>query len=392
VAVCNDRAAWDVLTRTGAWITFAFDDPMAKRDYYEVLGVSRDASMDEIKRAYKKLALKCHPDRNPGDGDAEEMFKEASEAYQVLSDREKRRIYDAFGHEGLSGAGFQGVGGMRIEDILGSTIFGDLFRDFFGFGFGRSSGFGYDRHSSGDWGGPMRGRDVKKRIEITLEEAFHGTSRTVAVQFRDACEACGGSGARPGTSPEPCPGCGGRGQVVHSRGAFVLTTTCGACNGTGHIIRDRCESCGGRGETVSARRIEVKIPAGIDDGQIVRVSGQGEPGLRGGPAGDLYAAVGVAPHERIHRDGMDLYVQLEVPFTRAALGTAATVESIDGPVGIEVPAGSQPGDEIVVRDRGMPRVQGRGRGDLHVILKVTVPRKLTRKQRKIVEELERASR
>jgi DnaJ-class molecular chaperone len=171
VAVCNDRAAWDVLTRTGAWITFAFDDPMAKRDYYEVLGVSRDASMDEIKRAYKKLALKCHPDRNPGDGDAEEMFKEASEAYQVLSDREKRRIYDAFGHEGLSGAGFQGVGGMGIEDILGSTIFGDLFRDFFGFGFGRSSGFGYDRHSSGDWGGPMRGRDVKCSSETPARRA-----------------------------------------------------------------------------------------------------------------------------------------------------------------------------------------------------------------------------
>lgn len=365
---------------------------MAKRDYYDVLGIPRNASEDEIKRAYKKLALRYHPDRNPGDGEAEERFKEASEAFQVLSDPEKRHIYDTFGHEGLSGAGFQGVAGMGIEDILANTIFGDLFRDFFGFGFGRGSGMGYERSSSGDWGGPVRGRDVKRRIEISLEEAYGGTTRTMAVHFHDSCEACDGSGARPGTSPQPCPSCGGRGQVVHSRGAFVLTTTCAACGGNGQIIREACPECDGRGELVREKRIEVRIPAGIDHGQIVRVSGQGEPGLRGGPSGDLYVAIGVARHERIHRNGEDLYVEVDVPFVKAALGTSMSVSGIDEELEVEIPAGSQPGAEIVIREKGMPRVQGRGRGDFHIVVKVTVPRKLSRKQRKILEELERAGR
>ncbi|MBW2261733.1 MAG: molecular chaperone DnaJ [Deltaproteobacteria bacterium] len=365
---------------------------MKKRDYYEVLGVSRSVSEEDLKRAYKKLALKHHPDRNPDDDEAEDKFKEASEAYQVLSDPEKRHIYDTFGHEGLSGAGFQGVGGMGIEDILGNTIFGDLFRDFFGFGFGRSSGMGYDRYSSGEWGGPTRGRDVKRRIEISLEESFAGTTHALGIQFADMCEACGGSGARPGTSPEPCPSCGGRGQVVHSRGAFILTTTCPGCNGTGHVIREHCPECNGRGETVNERHIEVKIPAGIDDGQIVRVSGQGEPGVRGGPPGDLYVACMVTSHPTILREGLDLYVQADVPFVKAALGTTTSVESIEGSIDVEIPAGSQPGEEIVIEGKGMPRVQSHGRGDLHVVIKVSVPRKLSRKQKKILEELERAGR
>jgi len=365
---------------------------MAKRDYYEVLGVTRGVSGEELKKAYKQLALKYHPDRNPGDAEAEERFKEASEAYQVLSDPDKRHIYDTFGHEGLSGSGFQGVGGMGIDDILGNTIFGDLFRDFFGFGFGRSSGMHYDRYSSGEWGGPARGRDIKKRIEITLEQAFTGTTHTLGIQYADTCETCSGSGARPGTSPEPCPSCGGRGQVVHSRGAFVLTTTCTGCNGTGQVIREHCPECGGRGERPRERRIEVKIPAGIDDGQIVRVSGQGEPGMRGGPPGDLYVICMVRSHSTIEREGLDLYVQANVPFVKAALGTSLTVDSLEGPIEVEVPAGSQPGEEIVLEGRGMPRVQSRGRGDLHVVIKVSVPRKLTRKQKKILEELERAGR
>jgi molecular chaperone DnaJ len=385
-------ATTPLLTRAHAWITFALVDTMSKRDYYEILGVARDTPDDEIKKAYKKLALKYHPDRNPDDPEAENRFKEASEAYQVLSDPEKRRIYDTFGHEGLSGAGFQGVGGMGIDDILGNSLFGDLFRDFFGFGFGRSSGMGYDRYSSGEWSGPLRGRDVKRRLEISLDEAFSGTTRSVTLQMRETCEECDGTGARPGTSPEPCPTCQGRGQVVHARGAFVLTTTCSSCNGTGQFIKEHCPGCAGRGETVRQKRIEVKIPAGIDDGQIVRVSGQGEPGLRGGPPGDLYCGINVTPHERFHRDGMDLFMQVEVPFIKVALGTTISVDSLDGSFDLEVPAGSQPGEEIVAPGRGMPSVQGRGRGDLHVIVKVTVPRKLSRKQRKILEELERASR
>lgn len=364
---------------------------MAKRDYYEVLGISRDASEEDIKRAYKRLALKYHPDRNPGDGEAEERFKEASEAYQVLTDPEKRRVYDAFGHEGLSGSGFQGVGGMNIDDILTSSIFGDLFRDFFGFGFGRSSGFGYDRYSSGEWSGPLRGRDIKRRISITLDEAFRGIKRGITIQYKGVCESCEGAGAAPGTSPETCPTCNGQGQVVHSRGAFVLTTTCSVCNGTGRIIHDRCPDCQGTGETAHEHRIDVKIPAGIDDGQLIRVSGQGEPGLRGGPPGDLYVGVVVEPHETIHREGLDLYIQADITFVKAALGAQVQVQTLEDPLDVDVPAGTQPGDEIVIRSHGMPRVQGRGRGDLHVIMRVTVPRKLTRKQRKILEEFERAS-
>jgi molecular chaperone DnaJ len=365
---------------------------MARRDYYEVLGVSRDASSDDIKRAYKRLALKYHPDRNPGDAEAEERFKEASEAFQVLSDAEKRRIYDTFGHEGLSGSGFQGVGGMNIDDILGSSIFGDLFRDFFGFGFGRSSGFGRDSGVSGEWSGPLRGRDIKRRVTISLDEAFTGVQLPITVQYGGTCEACEGSGSAPGTSPETCPTCNGQGQVVHSRGAFILTTTCSSCNGTGRIIRDKCPECQGTGETIVENRLEVKIPAGIDHGQIVRVSGQGEPGLRGGPAGDLYVAVAVEPHESIHREGLDLYTQADISFVKAALGTTVEVTTLESPEKVEVPAGSQPGDEVVLRGKGMPRVQGTGRGDLHVVLRVIVPRKLTKKQRRILEEFERASR
>ncbi len=360
---------------------------MPKRDYYEVLGIAREATDAEIKKSYRQLALKYHPDRNPGNVEAEDMFKEATEAFQVLCDAEKRRIYDAYGHEGLAGSGFQGASAWTVEDILSNSIFGDMFRDFFGFGFGRTSGFGWDRHSSGEWG-PIRGRDVKKRIEITLDESFKGTRRSLAFQFRGRCDKCEGSGAKSGTEPEVCPVCTGRGQVVHSRGAFVLTTTCGSCNGTGRIIRIPCTDCGGTGEAMREQRIDVKIPAGIDDGQIVRVSGQGEPGQRGGPSGDLYAVIAIAPDERIHREGPDLYVQMEIPFTKAALGAKFQVESIDGSVSVEIPPGSQPGDEILVEGKGMPRVQDRGRGDLHVILKVAVPRKLTRKQRKILEEFE----
>jgi molecular chaperone DnaJ len=364
---------------------------MTKRDYYEILGVSRDASEGDIKRAYKKLALQYHPDRNPGDAQAEEHFKEASEAYQVLTDAEKRRIYDAFGHDGLSGSGFQGVGGMPIDDILGSSIFGDMFRDFFGFGFGRSSGFGYERSSSGEWSGPLRGRDIKRKISITLDEAFNGVKQKISVQYHGTCESCEGAGSAPGTSPEVCPMCNGQGQVMHSRGAFVLTTTCTGCNGTGRIIKERCPRCNGTGDSIIENNIEVKIPAGIDHGQLIRVSGQGEPGLRGGPSGDLYVAVAVEPHDRIHREGLDLYVQADISFVNAALGTTIEVQSIEGPVELDVPAGTQPGDDIVIRTKGMPRVQAKGRGDLHVIMKVTVPRKLSRKQRKILEDFEKAT-
>lgn len=359
---------------------------MEKKDYYEILGISHDATEEEIKKAYKKLALKYHPDRNPGDRIAEEKFKEASEAYQVLIDPEKRRIYDLYGHEGLSSHGFTGVGG--IEDIFGSSIFSDLFADLFssfGFGFG-----GFGRRRTSEYG-PVRGRDIKKRIEITLEEAFEGTKKSVLLKFSELCHACGGTGAKHGSGLQSCPLCHGKGQVVHSRGSFILTTTCSTCGGTGRIITERCDECEGEGQVYVEKYIDVKIPQGIEDDQIIRVAGKGEPGHRGGPPGDLYITINVKPHPIFKRSGTELFREIEISFPQATLGSKLEVDTLDGKQIVKIPHGTQPGDEIIIRGKGMPALHGRGRGNLHLIARVIVPKKLTRKQRRLLEEFEKES-
>ncbi|MFH1437129.1 MAG: molecular chaperone DnaJ [Pseudomonadota bacterium] len=357
---------------------------MPKRDYYEILGVSRDAGEIEIKKAYKSMALKYHPDRNPNDALAEEKFKEASEAFQVLVDPEKRRIYDVYGHEGLSGSGFRGIDG--IDDIFGSSFFGDLFKDLFGFGFG-FGGFG-GRRSSSDYG-VAKGRDIQKKMSITLEEAFGGVKREVELRFSETCSSCSGTGAEDGEAFESCPTCQGKGQVVHSRGAFILTTTCGSCGGTGrHIVR-KCDACGGEGRMKVDNTIEVKIPEGIENEQIIRVAGKGEPGPGGGPNGDLYIVVYVDRHETYQRSGTELIRQIYVTYPEAVLGKKFEMETLDGPARVKIPPGTQPGEEIVIRGKGMPALHGRGRGNLHLIATLVVPKKISRKQKKLIEELDR---
>lgn len=358
---------------------------MQKSDYYEVLGVSRDASENEMKKAYKQLALKYHPDRNPGDTLAEEKFKEASEAYQVLSDPERRRIYDTYGHEGLSGAGFRGIDG--IDEIFGSSYFSDLLNDLFGFSFGFG---GFGRRSSRDYG-VARGRDIQKGINISLEDAFRGIKKSVNLKFSEVCESCKGTGAKDGTAMQTCPTCQGKGQVVHSRGAFILTTTCGTCGGIGRMIVEQCPDCDGEGRVIVERSLEVKVPEGIENEQIIRVPGKGEPGPRGGPPGDIYLVVNVNPHKEFGRNGTELFKDISVTFSEAVLGKKFDLLTLDGKITVKIHPGVQPGEEIVVRGMGMPALHGRGRGNLHLIVKLEVPKKVSKKQKKLMEEFERES-
>jgi len=354
---------------------------MHRADYYEILGVSRDATTEEIKKAYKQLALKYHPDRNPGDREAEEKFKEASEAYQVLVDPEKRRIYDLYGHEGLSGSGFRGID--AIDEIFGSSFFSDLFDDLFGFGFGFG---GFKSRRRRDYG-EVKGRDIKKSIKISLKEAFTGAKKSITINYESICSSCQGSGARNGSAFESCPTCRGKGQVVHSRGAFILTTTCSTCSGTGRIIVEKCPECKGEGQVVSQRSIEIKIPEGIENEQIIRVPGKGESGARGGPPGDLYVVVYVEEDQKFIRQGTELIMELPITYPDAVLGKKVQIESIDGPVTVKIPPGTQPDDEIVINGRGMPSLHGGGRGNLHLVAKLIVPQKISKEERKLIEEL-----
>jgi molecular chaperone DnaJ len=360
---------------------------MRASDYYDILGVSRDATPEEIKKAYKRLALKYHPDRNPGDTIAEEKFKEASEAYQVLSDQDKRRIYDMYGHEGLSGAGFRGID--AVDEIFGSSFFSDLLGEIFGFGFG-FGGFGRRRSSSDP--GMARGRDIRKGVQITLEEAFRGARKNVSVKFSETCESCKGTGARDGEAMQACATCQGKGQVVHARGAFILTTTCGSCGGTGRIITEKCADCDGEGRVLVERNLEVKIPEGIEHEQMIRVPGKGEPGPRGGPPGDLYLVVNIDPHADYERNGTELYKAVPVTFPEAVLGKKMEIVNFEGPFTVKIPAGVQPGEEIVLRGKGMPALHGRGRGNLHLVVKLVVPKSVSRKQKKLLEEFEKEGR
>ncbi|MFZ7112962.1 MAG: molecular chaperone DnaJ [Desulfatiglandales bacterium] len=346
---------------------------MHKRDYYEVLGLSRSSGEEEIKRAYRKLAMKYHPDRNPGDSEAEEKFKEAAEAYEVLHDRDKRQLYDRFGHDGLAGSGFRGFSGF--EDIFSS--FGDIFEDFFGFG-NRGS---RKRRST-------QGTSLRYDLEMTLEEAFQGKEEEISFNRWKACGACYGSGITPGSEPQICPTCQGRGQVVRSQGFFQVSTTCPVCQGQGHIVTDPCEECGGRGKIEEERKITVKIPAGVDTGSQLRLRGEGEPGEHGGPPGDLFVVIHVEKHDFFTREGEHLLCEVPVSFVQAALGGTVNIPVLgeDEGYNLEIPGGTQPEDILTLPGYGMPALQKNKRGDLFVKVNVKIPKKLTQHQRDLLEE------
>jgi molecular chaperone DnaJ len=349
------------------------------RDYYEVLEIARSASEQEIKSAYRKLALKHHPDRNQGSKDAEEKFKEAAEAYAVLADPQKRSLYDRFGHAGVgaaagAGSGFDPSVFVGFEDILGGL--GDIF------GFGDLFGGGRRRS------GPQRGADLRYALEISFDEAARGTETTILVPRAEACETCGGSGAAKGTGPTTCPTCHGRGQLRYQQGFFTVARTCGQCRGAGQIIAKPCETCHGAGRVTKERKLTVKIPAGIATGQRMRLYGEGEHGPGGGPAGDLYVVVQVQEHEFFRRDGNDLYCEIPVNFTTLALGGDIVIPALLGEdETLSIPQGTVAGSNFRLRSKGMPDVSGRGRGDLIVSVHVTVPKKLTKEQRALLEQL-----
>ncbi len=345
-----------------------------RRDYYEILGVERSAGVEEIKKAYRRMAVRYHPDKNPDNPDAEERFKEASEAYAVLSDPEKRARYDRFGHEGLGDVGFTGFDSESFVD------FADILGDLFGFG----DLFGGRRRTSR---GSQRGSDLRFTMSLSLEEAARGVTKTIRVPRLEVCDQCGGSGVAGGGSPETCPTCGGRGQVAYRRGFLTVAQTCPSCHGHGRVVRNPCRACHGRGRTEHEVSLEVKIPPGVDNNMRLRLSGEGESGVRGGPPGDLYVVVAVEPHELFTRDGADLHMTLPVSVFQAMLGTRLAVPTIlGGEHEIEIPAGAQPGQVIRVRGQGMPVLESRGAGDLYVHLKVVIPEKLGPEQRRLIEE------
>jgi molecular chaperone DnaJ len=347
-----------------------------KRDYYEVLGVVRTATEQDLKSAYRRLAHQFHPDKNQGDADSEEKFKEAAEAYSVLSDSEQRQRYDRFGHAGVSSAasanwGAPGFG--NIEDILG---------DLFGFGDVFGGGRGGSRRSSA-----QRGADLRYDLEITLEQSAAGMTAQLRIPKLETCEACKGSGAKEGTQPEVCRTCEGAGQVRFQQGFFSVSRTCGSCRGAGQIITSPCTTCRGAGRVEQEKSIEVKIPAGVETGSRLRLQREGESGAYGGPAGDLYVVIHVAEHEQFERQGNNLYASVPVTFAQAALGAEISVKTLNGDQSLKVPAGTQTGTVFRVRGQGMPVLGGRGKGDLFVSVSVVTPTMLNREQRKLLEQL-----
>ncbi len=351
---------------------------MSKKDYYEVLGVARGATEQELKSAYRKLALKHHPDRNPGDKAAEEKFKEAAEAYSVLADADQRARYDRFGHAGVGSAA--GPGGPGFDP----TIFAD-FNDIFA-GLGDMFGFGDIFGGSRRRGGAMRGADLRYDLEIAFAEAAAGVETSVQIPREETCETCHGSGAAPGSAPETCTQCGGRGQVRYQQGFLTIARTCGRCQGSGRVITKPCATCHGAGRTTRDRKLTVKIPAGIASGQRLRLYGEGEHGAAGGPPGDLYVVVHVREHEFFHREGDDLYCEMPVHYPTLALGGTLAIPTLDGEHTLDVPAGTASGHRFRVRGKGMPNVGGRGVGDLYVIVRADVPRKLTKDQKQLLEQ------
>lgn len=355
-----------------------------KRDYYEILGVPRNAPLQDIKSSYRKLAIKYHPDRNPDNKEAEEFFKEAAEAYAVLSDSEKRELYDRYGHQGLNNIGFEGYRGF--EDIFSS--FGDIFGDFFNFGFaGAGGGGGRKRRSAA-----QRGNDLRYDMQLEFKEAIFGVEREITIERASSCETCHGSGSKPGKGPATCPLCQGRGQVVHSQGFFTVSSTCNQCHGSGKIITDPCETCRGDGRIMKKSTLSVKVPAGVDNGSRLRLSGEGEEGLHGGGAGDLYIFLLVKEHEFFVRDGDNIHCQIPISFTQAALGAEIDVPTIeDDTFKLTIPRGTQTNKVFVQRGAGSFNLRGHGRGDLLIEVRVVTPTKLNPQQETLLREFAEVS-
>ena len=358
----------------------------AKRDYYEVLGVSRDADDATLKKAYRQLAKKYHPEMNPGDAEAERKFKEASEAYAVLSDPDKRRQYDQFGHAAFEGGGAGGAGGFGGFDFSGadfSDIFGDIFGDFFGGG----------RRGGRTNNGPMKGMNIRKGIRITFEEAVFGCEKEIDIILKDPCEKCHGTGAKPGTSPETCPRCGGKGQVVYTSQSFFGTVqnvqTCPDCHGSGTIIKDKCPDCAGTGYVSNKKTIQVSIPAGIDNGQSVRIRDKGEPGTNGGPRGDLLVEVTVSRHPIFQRQDMNIFSTAPISFAQAALGGDVRIKTVDGEVVYTVKPGTKTDTKVRLRGKGVPSVRNpKVRGDQYVTLVIQTPEKLSQEAKEALKRFD----
>jgi molecular chaperone DnaJ len=342
---------------------------MSKRDYYEVLGVTKTASEAEIKKAYRQMAVQHHPDKNPGDAVAEEKFKECAEAYAVLSDSQKRAQYDRFGHGGMGGGGFD-PGFSNIEDIFDIFGFGDMFG-------------GRQRTRSR----VQRGSDLRYDLEITLEEAANGKDEKLEIPRLEMCEECTGSGAEKGTTAENCISCAGSGQTRYQQGFFSVMRTCPNCSGKGTIIRNPCKECKGNGRIEKEKTLEIKIPAGVETGSRLRVTGEGEGGVHGGPSGDLFVVIHVAEHETFERQGANLYSAVPISFAQAALGADIKVKTLEGEEDLNVPAGTQTGTVFRIKSKGMPELGGRGRGDLFVAATLITPKSLSKDQRKLLEQL-----
>ena len=343
----------------------------SKRDYYEVLNVERNASDADLKKAYRKLALQYHPDRNPGDAAAEEKFKEAAEAYDVLTDPQKRQLYDRFGHQGLEGSGFSGFSGF--EDIFSS--FGDIFEDFFGLGSGRGS---RSRH--------QRGADLRYDLSLTFLEAAFGVEKELALEKMDTCETCGGNGCKPGTQPETCNFCRGTGQMARSQGFFTVRTTCPHCRGTGQMIADPCRDCRGTGQIKTRKTVSVKIPAGVDTGSRLRLTNEGEAGRQGGPRGDLYVFIHVEPHDFFERDNSDIICRVPISFIQATLGDTISVPTLEDEKKLRIPKGTQYGDVFRFNGEGIPSLRTGRRGDQIIQVIIKTPTSLSKKQESLLKE------